>query len=77
MYVRNENRTSQLRAAIEKGPVALPGAINALTGKVIEQADFESIYLSGPVLANSVGVMTLSEARQHASSVASVAAAGV
>lgn len=78
MYVRNENRTSQLRAAIEKGPVALPGAINALTGRAIEQAGFEGIYLSGAVLANSVGgvpdvgVMTLSEARQHAASVASV-----
>ena len=55
MYVRNENRTSQLRAAIEKGPVALPGAINALTARAIEQADFEGIYLSGAVLANSVG----------------------
>ncbi len=78
MYIRTENRTSQLRAAIAKGPVALPGAIKALTGNAIEQADFEGIYLSGAVLANSVGgvpdvgVMTLSEARQHAASVASV-----
>ena len=78
MYVHNENRTSQLRAAIEKGPVALPGAINALTGKAIEQAGFEGIYLSGAVLANSVGgvpdigLMTLSEARNHAASVANV-----
>ena len=41
VYVRNEKRTSQLRSAIEKGPVALPGAINALTGRAIEQAGFE------------------------------------
>jgi methylisocitrate lyase len=80
VYVRNEKRASQLRAAIKKGPVALPGAINALTGKAIEQAGFEGMYLSGAVLANSVGgvpdigVMTLSEARQHAASVANVTA---
>ena len=78
MYVRNKKRTSQLRSAIKKGPVALPGAINALTGRAIEQAGFEGIYLSGAVLANSVGgvpdigLMTLSEARHHAASVAGV-----
>ena len=58
--------------------MALPGAINALTGRAIEQAGFAGIYLSGAVLANSVGgvpdvgVMTLSEARQHAAAVANV-----
>ena len=78
MYVRNQKRTSQLRSAIKNGPVALPGAINALTGRAIEQAGFEGIYLSGAVLANSVGgvpdigLMTLSEARHHAASVAGV-----
>jgi len=78
LYVRNEKRTSQLRSAIAKGPVALPGAINALTGRAIEQAGFAGMYLSGAVLANSVGgvpdigLMTLSEARQHAGAVAGV-----
>ncbi len=78
MYVRNENRTAHLRAAIAKGPAALPGAVNALTARAIEQSGFEGIYLSGAVLSNSVGgvpdigLMTLSEARQHAAAVANV-----
>ncbi len=50
----------------------LPGATNALSAKLIEQAGFDAMYLSGAVLANSVlgapdvGLTTLSEAVGHA-----------
>jgi methylisocitrate lyase len=52
--------------------VALPGATNALTARLIEQCGFDAYYLSGAVLANSVvglpdtGVATLTEAVAHA-----------
>jgi len=56
--------------------VPLPGAFNALSARLIEQAGFEAMYLSGAVLANSVGgvpdigLMTLDDARDHATRVA-------
>lgn len=54
----------------------LPGAFNALTARLIERAGFDGVYLSGAVLANSVGgvpdvgLMTLTEARDHADHIA-------
>ena len=50
----------------------MPGAYNALSARLIEQTGFDAMYLSGAVLANSVGglpdvgVMTLTQARDHA-----------
>jgi methylisocitrate lyase len=67
-----------LRALIAKGTVAMPGATNALTARQIERAGFEAMYLSGAVLSNSVGgvpdigLMTLSELRDHAGHIAGV-----
>ena len=61
----------KLRDLIADHTVALPGATNALTAKLIEQAGFEAFYLSGAVLANSVvgvpdiGLSTLTEAAAH------------
>jgi methylisocitrate lyase len=58
--------------------IAMPGAINALSARLIEQMDFDALYLSGAVLANSVGgvpdtgLMTLSEAEHHAQHVSRV-----
>lgn len=78
MYVPRGDRTQYLRSELTRGTVALPGAVNALTARAIEQAGFKGIYLSGAVLANSVGgvpdigLMTLSEACQHAAAVARV-----
>ena len=54
----------------------MPGAFNALTARLIERAGFDAVYLSGAVLANSVGgipdigLMTLTEARDHADRIA-------
>jgi methylisocitrate lyase len=69
-------RSATLRALLARGTVVLPGAVNALSAKAIERAGFEGIYLSGAVLANSVGgvpdvgLMTLTEAREHAARIA-------
>ena len=65
-------RSARLRALLHAGPVALPGAINALSARLIEAMGFDALYLSGAVLANSVGgvpdtgLMTLTEAEKHA-----------
>jgi methylisocitrate lyase len=69
-------RSRRLRALVEAGPVMLPGAFNALSARLIAQAGFDACYLSGAVLANSVGgmpdigLMTLTEARDHADKIA-------
>ena len=71
-------RAARLRALIDRGVVLLPGAFNALSARMIEREGFEAMYLSGAVLANSVGgvpdigLMTLTEAREHAARIASV-----
>lgn len=71
-------RSRRLRELISRGTVALPGAINALSARLIEREGFDALYLSGAVLSNSVGgvpdvgLMTLTEARQHAATVAGV-----
>jgi len=76
-------RSAGLRAIIQAHRrngtcLMLPGAINALSGRLIERRGFEAMYLSGAVLANSVGGvpdvgwMTLTEAETHARHVAGV-----
>jgi len=70
--VPSSDRSKKLRALIGKGPVMMPGAFNALSARMIERCGFDAMYLSGAVLANSVGgvpdvgMMTLTEARDHA-----------
>ncbi len=69
-------RSAQLRSLIARGVVTLPGAYNALSARLIEREGFDAIYLSGAVLANSVGgvpdvgLMSLTEARDHADHIA-------
>jgi len=54
----------------------MPGAFNALSARLIQKEGFDAMYLSGAVLANSVGgmpdtgMMTLTEARDHADHIA-------
>jgi methylisocitrate lyase len=54
----------------------MPGAINALSARLIEHRGFEAIYVSGGVLSNSVGgvpdvgLMTLTESAVHCASIA-------
>lgn len=71
-------RSDRLRAALAARTVAMPGAINALSARLIEQRGFEAIYVSGAVLANSVGgvpdigLMTLTESVAHCAAIARV-----
>lgn len=78
MAVSSADRSDHLRALLADHTVAMPGAINALSARLIEREGFEAIYLSGAVLANSVGgvpdmgLMTLTESTAHCSAVACV-----
>ncbi len=74
--IASADRSKNLRAMLAKGAVAMPGAFNALSARMIEREGFDAMYLSGAVLANSVGglpdigVMSLTEARDHADHIA-------
>ena len=74
--VSSANRSATLRKLIQEGIVMMPGAFNALSARLIQREGFDAMYLSGAVLANSVGgvpdvgMMTLTEARDHAAHVA-------
>ncbi len=76
MAVSSAERSKKLRQLLKQGPVMMPGAFNALCGRMIEREGIEAMYLSGAVLANSVGgvpdvgIMTLTEARDHATHIA-------
>jgi methylisocitrate lyase len=57
---------ARLRAAAERGPVALPGAFNALAARAIKDAGFDGCYVSGAAMSVSagvpdVGLLTLTE----------------
>ena len=55
----------------ENGPILLPGAPNALTARVIEQAGFEALYVSGAGVTNTylgmpdLGLMSVTELVGH------------
>jgi methylisocitrate lyase len=56
----------RLRDAWSAGPVAIPGAFNALIAKLIERLGFRAVYLSGGALSAAsgvpdVGLLTLTE----------------
>ena len=56
----------RLRDAWAAGPVAIPGAFNALTAKLAERLGFRAVYLSGGALSAGsgvpdVGLLTLTE----------------
>ncbi len=76
MQPDSATRSAQLRTLLANHTVVLPGAINALSARLIEQMGFEAMYLSGAVLANSVGgvpdvgLMTLTEAERHTQHIA-------
>ncbi len=76
--VSSAERSKRLRALLADHCVTMPGAINALSARLIERQGFEAMYLSGAVLANSVGGMpdvgltTLTESENHSKSIARV-----
>jgi methylisocitrate lyase len=56
----------RLRNAWETGPIAIPGAFNALTARLAERLGFQAVYLSGGALSAAsgvpdVGLLTLTE----------------
>ena len=69
-------RADRLRQLLAAKTVALPGAINALSARLIERVGFEALYVSGAVLSNSVGgvpdigLMTLTELASHCAHIA-------
>lgn len=65
-----------LRRRIEHGPLlAVPGAANALTARVIEDTGFEAVYVTGAGVANTflgkpdIGLVTLTELASHVSAI--------
>ncbi|MCE9529315.1 MAG: isocitrate lyase/phosphoenolpyruvate mutase family protein, partial [Planctomycetales bacterium] len=61
-----------LRDSIAEGTIQVPGATSALVARLIEQAGFEAMYLSGASLSSNilavpdVGLFTLTELVQQA-----------
>jgi methylisocitrate lyase len=57
----------ELRAAVRSSAIQVPGAPNALVGRMIEDAGFQAMYLSGAALSAGVlalpdvGLLTLTE----------------
>lgn len=78
----NEKTPSQKRADFRKELksgklLQFPGAYNPMVAMLIEQTGFEGVYVSGAVMANSlglpdIGMTTLSEVSSAASSIARV-----
>ena len=60
-----------LRDAVADSTIAVPGAFNALSARLIEEAGFEAVYLSGAAFSAGelalpdVGLFTLSELAEH------------
>jgi methylisocitrate lyase len=70
------NKPSLLRQALGQGTLAVPGAFNAITAKIIESTGFQAVYVSGAGINNGVGgypdigFMTLTEMAQYAGYIA-------
>ena len=70
------HKSTQLRQAIRKGCVVMPGAFNAATARLIERCGFPAVYVSGAGLANAtagvpdIGWLTLTEVAQLAGYIA-------
>ena len=74
--MKTPRKTTRLRQLIRNGCVAMPGAHNAATARLIAQAGFDAVYVSGAGLANAtVGVpdidlLSLAEVAQLAGYIA-------
>ena len=60
-------KTPRLRELIRTGTVAMPGAFNGMSARLVEQAGFDAVYISGAGLANAtagvpdIGLLSLEE----------------
>jgi len=68
--------TTWLRERIASGPLlVLPGVANALGARVVEDAGFDALYVSGAGIANTffglpdIGLVTLSDLRDHVAAI--------
>lgn len=53
---QNINKAAQLRKLLANGKtIGLPGAFNAISAKLAENAGFDALYISGAGIANGVG----------------------
>jgi methylisocitrate lyase len=74
--MKKSRQTSALQKAIARGCVAMPGAFNAATARLIERAGFEAVYISGAGLANAtagvpdIGLLSLEEVARLAGYIA-------
>jgi len=74
--MKERRKTTTLRSAIGKGCIAMPGAFNAATAKLVERAGFEAVYISGAGLANAtagvpdIGLLSLEEVARLAGYIA-------
>lgn len=74
--MKRPRMTTTLRRLIEAGCVAMPGAFNAATARLIERAGFEAVYISGAGLANAtagvpdIGLLGLEEVTRLAGYIA-------
>jgi methylisocitrate lyase len=74
--MKSVRKTSLLRRAIRRECVLMPGAFNAATARLVEQAGFPAVYISGAGLANAtagvpdIGLLTLTEVVQLAGYIA-------
>ena len=62
----------RLREAVADVTIQIPGAFNALVGRMAEETGFDAVYLSGAALSTGtlalpdVGLFSLSELATHA-----------
>jgi methylisocitrate lyase len=74
--MKTPRKTTVLRRLIGRSCVAMPGAFNAATARLIERAGFQAVYVSGAGLSNAtagvpdVGLLTLSEVARLAGYIA-------
>ena len=74
-----ERRTTRLRKLLKERDILLiPGCFNALSARLIEQAGFEAIYVSGAAVAGNfvgvpdIGLTTLTEVLENARHIVAV-----
>src|SRR5215468_7903838 len=73
---KSQRPTAVLRRLLGRGCLVMPGAYNAATALLIEQAGFDGVYVSGAGLSNAtagvpdIGLLTLSEVAQLAGYIA-------
>jgi methylisocitrate lyase len=61
---------SRLKELVAKGTVMVPGAFNALVGRMIERTGFQALYVSGAAMSAGmgmpdIGLVTLSEVAEE------------